>query len=107
MIVKTLMPKIYQVITILLFSSLLISCSSYRMDVQQGNVIEPSALNRVSVGMSREQVIGIMGSPLMQDDFQNDRWDYVFYLNKSGKIVEQKSIAVFFDGAGRVTKVQK
>jgi len=101
------MLKKYQVLMFLLLSSLLISCSSYRMDVQQGNVIESSALNRVSAGMSREQVIDIMGSPLMQDDFQSNRWDYVFYLNQGGKVVEQKSVAVFFDGAGRVTKVQK
>lgn len=101
------MRKISQISTIFLLSGVLISCSSYRMDVQQGNVIEESIVNRVAVGMSRSQVVDLMGSPLMQDDFQSNRWDYVFYLKKAGKLTEQKSIAVFFDSAGNVARVQR
>jgi outer membrane protein assembly factor BamE len=42
-------------------------------------------------------VRALLGSPLLQDPFHADRWDYVFRLSKSGKLVEERTLAVFFD----------
>lgn len=74
------------------------SCASYKMDIQQGNVVEQEALSQVKPGMSRGQVQNILGTALMQDDFHANRWDYVFYLKKAGKKPELKSVAIIFNG---------
>ena len=74
------------------------SCSSYKMDIQQGNVVEQEAVSQVTRGMSRRQVQSILGTSLMQDDFHANRWDYVFYLKKAGKKPELKSVAIIFNG---------
>ncbi len=77
---------------------LISSCSSYKMDIQQGNVVEEETISQVTKGMSRGQVQSILGTALMQDDFHANRWDYVYYLKKPGKKAELKSIAIIFKG---------
>jgi len=101
------MKKHLLIPTILLSLSLLGGCTSYRMDIQQGNVIEQAAVDSIRQGMSTTEVASILGSPLMEDDFKQNRWDYVFYLKKPGKKQERKSMAVVFNNAGRVTQVLK
>lgn len=52
----------------------------YRIDVQQGNVLKPASIEKIKLGMSKEQVRFILGSPLIVDSFHPDRWDYVYLL---------------------------
>lgn len=88
------------VFILLTFASLsLSSCTSYKMDIQQGNVVEQETISQITQGMSRSQVKSILGTALMQDDFHSNRWDYVFYLKKPGrKKPELKSVAIIFKG---------
>jgi len=72
------------------------SCSHYKMDIQQGNVIEQAKIKQLKRGMSRDQVQNLLGTALMQDDFYNNRWDYVFYLKEAGKAPKSKSITLIF-----------
>jgi outer membrane protein assembly factor BamE len=74
------------------------SCSHYKMDIQQGNVIEQAQIKQLKRGMSREQVQGLLGTALMQDDFHNNRWDYVFYLKEAGKAAKSKNLTLIFKG---------
>jgi outer membrane protein assembly factor BamE len=101
------MKKYLLIPALLLATSLFTACSTYKMDIQQGNVIEQEALNNLRVGMSRGQVASLLGSPLMQDDFHQNRWDYVFYLKKPGQKTEKKSVAVIFNRAGSVMQIKK
>jgi outer membrane protein assembly factor BamE len=90
---------------LLSFAFLLSACASYRMDVQQGNVIEAASLKQLRAGLSRAEVVELLGSPLLQDDFQKNRWDYIFYLKQGGKVTERKSVAVIFHANGTVAQV--
>jgi outer membrane protein assembly factor BamE len=68
-------------IKFIIFFSILASlagCSIHRMDIQQGNVLTEETLNRLVVGMDKRKVRGIAGTPLIQDPFRTDRWDYVY-----------------------------
>ena len=51
---------------------------SYRVLVQQGNVIEESKVELLKIDMTREQVIFLLGEPVLNNIFDKDRWDYVF-----------------------------
>lgn len=55
----------------------------YRPDVQQGNWITSEQVAQLQVGMTREQVRFILGTPTLQDIFHANRWDYP-YMNKPG-----------------------
>ncbi len=69
----------------------------YRINVQQGNVLEQSKVNQLEPGMSKSQVRYIMGSPLLVDVFHQDRWDYYYSIGKGKKVLERKRIALFFE----------
>lgn len=88
---------IKHIVSLSLASALLLGgCSSYKMEIQQGNYITSEELATVQRGMSAGQVQAILGTPLLVDDFRKDRWDYVFYLKPPGEAVKRSSVTVFF-----------
>jgi len=52
----------------------------YRLNIAQGNLIEQEDLDQVELGMTRNQVRFLLGTPMIDDPFHVDRWDYVYYL---------------------------
>lgn len=52
----------------------------YRQSIAQGNLIKQEDLDQVEVGMTRSQVRFLLGTPMIEDPFHTDRWDYVYYL---------------------------
>lgn len=86
----------------LLISLVLTGCSFlphilYKIDVQQGNVVTEEMLEKLKPGMTKSQVLFVMGSPLIVDTFRDNRWDYVYVLRESGDLVEQKRLTIFFE----------
>ena len=68
----------------------------YRIDIQQGNVIEEEMLQRLELGMSKRKVRFILGTPLLSDAFHPDRWDYVYTYKEGGGEFVQRNISIFF-----------
>jgi len=94
------------VITLLAAAALLGACV-YRVDVQQGNLLEDSDIDAVQVGMTRSQVRFLLGTPVIQDTFHQDRWDYIYYYRQGRKRnVERSWLIVHFDG-DRVSRILK
>lgn len=92
-----------------LLACLLISALAacvYRVDVQQGNLLDETDVDAVQVGMTRSQVRFLLGTPVARDPFRNDRWDYMYYL-RPGKSsnATQRWVIVWFDG-DTVSKVE-
>jgi outer membrane protein assembly factor BamE len=77
----------------------------YRADVQQGNVIDQDAVNRLQPGMTRSQVRFVMGTPMINDVFHEDRWDYVYWLREGSGDMKQERLTVFFDN-DRLSRVE-
>ncbi|MGN6702174.1 MAG: outer membrane protein assembly factor BamE [Burkholderiaceae bacterium] len=70
----------------------------YRIDIQQGNFVSEEMLAQVRDGMTRDQVLFALGTPLLTDIFHADRWDYPFRLRKgSGEIITSR-VTMFFSG---------
>jgi outer membrane protein assembly factor BamE len=69
----------------------------YRMAVQQGNFLDPKQVAQLQVGMTRSQVRFLLGTPMLPDAFDRDRWDYLYYLRMSRlKKPIEKRLSVFF-----------
>jgi outer membrane protein assembly factor BamE len=70
----------------------------YRMNIQQGNFIDETALEQLQVGMTRSQVRFLLGTPMIPDVFDGDRWDYLYYF-KEGRLraPEQRHLVVYFE----------
>ena len=69
----------------------------YRMNIQQGNYLEGKTVAQLQVGMTRTQVRYLLGTPMVPDIFDRDRWDYLYYF-KSGHLQrpEQRHLVVLF-----------
>ena len=72
------------------------SIKPYKLDVQQGNVVTSKMLLQLRPGMTKSQVRFIMGTPLIQDSFHGNRWDYVYQLREGGKLIEQRRVILDF-----------
>lgn len=89
-------------IFIALFSGLVLtSCTSilpepHKIDIQQGNRVKQEDFEKLKLGMNRKQVKFILGTPLLQDGFHKDRWDYIFYLLPGNESVRQSRISLYF-----------
>ena len=73
------------------------SLKPHKIDIPQGNVLTQDMLDKLKPGMTRSQVRFILGTPLIVDPFRNNRWDYVFRLEREGKLVENRSVTVIFE----------
>ena len=71
----------------------------YVPDVVQGNFISSEQYSKLQLGMSREQVRQILGTPLLASYFHVNRWDYIFEFKRAGQpISKERHVTIFFDG---------
>jgi outer membrane protein assembly factor BamE len=79
----------------------------YRQTISQGNLIEQKDLDQVEIGMTRNQVRFLLGTPMVDDPFHTARWDYVYYLKVGRNAATFKRwISVFFED-DRVSELKK
>ena len=76
------------------------SLRPYRPDVQQGNIITKDMVEQLRTGMTRDQVRFLLGTPMLQDIFHKERWDYPYALlrRSTGEVQIRKLHVVFEDG---------
>lgn len=71
----------------------------YVPDVVQGNFISSEQYAKLQLGMSREQVRQILGTPLLASYFHANRWDYVFEFKRAGqRVSKERHVTIFFEG---------
>jgi outer membrane protein assembly factor BamE len=68
----------------------------YKIDIQQGNYVTQDQVQKLKPGMTRTEVRQALGTPLLQDVFHNDRWDYYFSQTKGPKPGDKKQFSLFF-----------
>lgn len=65
---------------VLLITTLLAAGCVYRTSISQGNLIKQEDLDQAEINMTRNQIRFLLGTPMIDDPFHADRWDYVYYL---------------------------
>lgn len=70
----------------------------YRIYVQQGNIVTDEMVDKLEQGMTRRQVRYILGTPLVEDSFHTNRWDYIWTLKYPNGDTERQLFTVYFDG---------
>ena len=69
----------------------------YKIDILQGNIITQDMVDQLRPGMTKRQVIFVMGTPLVADPFHQDRWDYVYNYQPGGGERVGEHLTVFFE----------
>lgn len=96
-------------IKLIVVSVLLVSCSemtmpklpsftAHKIEINQGNMVTPEMRHKLKLGMTRLQVQAVLGTPLVNDVFHANRWDYVYRLEKKAKLLEEQRITLYFEG---------
>ena len=84
---------------LLLLSVLALAGCVYRIDIQQGNLVDQEDIDQVEVGMSRSAVQFLLGTPMVADSFHQERWDYPYYLKRGrSREIERRWFIVYFEG---------
>jgi outer membrane protein assembly factor BamE len=79
----------------------------YRINIQQGNFLKQADVDQVQAGMTRSQVRYLLGTPMVADSFNKERWDYIYYLKKGRTHhVDSRRVTVYFDG-DKVARLDK
>lgn len=69
----------------------------YKIDVEQGNLVDQKMIEQLQAGMSKRQVRFIMGSPLVEDTFHPDRWDYPYVIRNGETIIREAQVIILFE----------
>lgn len=79
----------------------------YRANISQGNIVEEEDLDQVEIGMTRNQVRFLLGTPMIDDPFHQKRWDYVYYVKIGRNDASAKRwVTILFD-ADTVSDIQR
>lgn len=68
----------------------------FQIDVAQGNFVEAEQIDKLTLGMSKEQVSFVMGSPMLIDTFDSNKWYYLYYFKPGGDDSEQSQMELVF-----------
>ena len=94
------MKQLASIFFIIIFIISMSSCSSfspYKVPVLQGNIFEDEDLEKLSEGLTKEQVKFIFGTALIQDPFRESRWDYFNSIKVGDKTIAENKLTIFFD----------
>jgi outer membrane protein assembly factor BamE len=83
----------------LLAAVLLSGCNfAYRQPIFQGNLLDKQAVEQLKPGMTRTQVIALIGDPVISDPFHHNRWDYAASERRGHSKAQIKNLTLYFDG---------
>ncbi len=90
---KSILPTLVTVVAV----ALLAGCGVvYKPDVQQGNLLDGRNVQQLKPGMSKQQVLALLGSPSVNSPFSQDRWDYVATMQRRGGKILERSLTLYF-----------
>lgn len=90
-----------RLLILILLSFVMSSCSIleplvYRIPIQQGNFIDQEQVDKLQIGMTKEQVSFVLGTPMVTDVFDSNYWEYLYVLTASDGSVTDKTLTVTF-----------
>jgi len=73
-------------------------CSlAHKLNIQQGNIINSKQIEQLKVGMSSSQVTFLVGAPTLDRGFHPNRWEYLYYVEKSGTDPSPERLTLHFE----------
>ncbi len=71
----------------------------YKIDIPQGNYIDERQVEKLRVGMNKDQVLFVLGTPMANNAFDPNTWSYVyrFKSGRDGSVIERRLVAKFDD----------
>lgn len=86
-------------ISVFVLATILAGCSFpgvYKKTIEQGNKLIPERVERLEVGMTRDQVQFLLGSPVTVNTFNPNRWIYLERVDYDGEVQTNTYLIVEF-----------
>lgn len=100
-----------KLILIFVLNAFLAGCSGlnfpsvHKIGIQQGNIIDDEMTEQLFIGMSKSQVKYVLGTPVINDTFTLNRWDYSYrYISPNGEL-EKKSLTLVFNESNALKEI--
>jgi outer membrane protein assembly factor BamE len=92
----------FRLLYIVLFTLLISGCSildslTYKVNKQQGNITEHKHVDKLEIGMTKEQVKFLLGTPMSIDSFDHNHWDYIYTYQAGNDDATRNNLSVFFE----------
>ncbi|WP_416138965.1 outer membrane protein assembly factor BamE [Halomonas sp. HK25] len=103
------MQKLTRIVTLSAALLMASGCSYfgvYKRDIPQGNLVTADMVDQLRPGMTRDDVVYVMGRPLLEAPFDANQWDYVFRLDEAYGDVERRRVTLSFAG-NRLVDIQQ
>lgn len=78
----------------------------YKINVQQGTIVEQKDLDQLKPGMSPKQVHFVLGSPSLINTFDSSQEGYLYTFQKAGGKIQKQKVVVFYDEAGKYARYE-
>ena len=89
--------KNFPYLFIVIFFAACSSLTPYKVPVLQGNLFEEKDIDKLSAGLTKDQVQFILGTALIKDPFHSQRWDYYYSVKVGTEILSERKISILFD----------
>jgi len=74
------------------------SIEVYKPTIMQGIILDVKEVNQLQLGMSKESVMNLIGSPSIIDPFHQYQWDYINHSTIDGEIEIRYRLRLIFSG---------
>ena len=74
------------------------SIDVYKPTIMQGIILDIKEVNQLQLGMSKESVMNLIGSPSIIDPFHQYQWDYINHSTIDGEIEIRYRLRLIFSG---------
>ena len=78
----------------------------HKIDVPQGNFVEQDKINQLRPGMNKQQVKFLMGTPMLDDSFHHNRWDYLYRFKPGYGEITTHQATLYFNEEGKLDNIQ-
>ena len=93
---------------IIIISLLIYSCSNtnlYRVTITQGTVFNQDDLDKLEIGMTKDQVSFVMGQPSFENFFEKNVWNYIYKITTGDNVDMEKKVKIIFDEKNLLSEV--
>src|SRR5579859_6858818 len=92
------MHKLIRTVGFALLALSLASCRLiYTPDVYQGNLLDKKTVDQLQPGMTKRQVLVLMGSPSVNSPFSQNQWNYVSTQQHRGGDIKVRTLTLSFN----------
>jgi outer membrane protein assembly factor BamE len=69
----------------------------YKPDVQQGNLLIGKNVSELKPGLTKQQVVAVLGTPSVVRPFNANQWNYVATMQRRGGTIKERTLTLYFD----------